>query len=74
MVYIGIALCLLGAIAELRDYLRGAWPTSLTWIFMAFGFLLIASELARPHTVWRRVAQGALVIFVLGIAAAWLLR
>ena len=42
MVYFGIALFLIGAIAEISDYLRGAWPTSLTWIFMAVGLLLAA--------------------------------
>ena len=73
MVYVGIVLFLIGAIAEVRDYARGAWPTSLTWIFMGLGLLLTAAGLAHSHTVWRRIAQGALAIFVLGIAAAWLL-
>ena len=42
MVIIGTVLFLVGAIAELLDYLRGAWPTAITWILMGLGLLLVA--------------------------------
>ena len=73
MVYFGIALFLIGALAELRDYLRGAWPTSLTWILMGCGLVLVTVGLARAHSRWRYVALAALTLFVLGVAGAWLL-
>jgi predicted Na+-dependent transporter len=73
MSYLGIALFLIGALAELRDYLVGAWPTSLTWILMGSGLLLVAVDLTRAHSRWRYVALAALTLFVLGIAGAWLL-
>ena len=73
MAYFGIALFLIGALAELRDYFRGAWPTSLTWFFMGFGLVFIAMGLARAHSRWRYVAFAALTLFILGVAGAWLL-
>jgi hypothetical protein len=50
MFYFGIALLLIGALGELRNYLVGAWPTSLTWILMGFGLLFVVVDLTRARS------------------------
>jgi hypothetical protein len=73
MVFVGILLFLIGAIAELIDYVRGAWPTSITWILMGLGLLTIAIGLSRAQSAWRRLAVGAFVLFVVTVGLAWFL-
>lgn len=73
MVIIGTILFLVGAIAELVDYVRGAWPTAITWILMGVGLLSIAVGLTRAGSVWRRVAWVAFFLFVVGVGVAWFL-
>ena len=71
-IHFGILLFLVGALGELRNYVVGAWPTSLTWVLMGCGLLFVAAGGRGMQSRWRYLAYGAPIVLMLGIAVAWL--
>jgi hypothetical protein len=67
----GVVLAGVGALWELANLRRGAWPTGLTWGLVVVGIGLIAAGLGRRRSRGWRVAGAVLVLSVLALLALW---
>jgi len=67
----GIALFALGAAWELSIYLRGAWPTGLTWIMMVVGMILVAVGCGKKGVRVAYMAWSIVSLFVVILLILW---
>lgn len=72
MIAAGAALLLVGALWEIVIYIRGAWPTAVTWILMTLGILMVAVGTSRRRPQAAFVVWSIFGAFVLGILLLWL--
>jgi len=67
----GLAVLALGAARELSIYLRGAWPTALTWIMMVAGLIVIAVGCGRKGAGPAYAARLIVGLFVMILRVLW---
>lgn len=73
MFIFGLTLLIVGVLLEISIYLRGAWPTALTWIMMAVGIVMTAIGARDRYPGIVRWIWATLALLIAGMGIAWLL-